>query len=109
MQFFILGVLEDAVTSIINEGCGDKQNDFHEKAIQYLEANVFAKPLPNLPKNVAVQETISKPSCFTEVEPRMKHSISDILVDTNWIKNISFLDANAIAKVDQKNLGYKDR
>jgi len=51
------------------------------------------------------------PQCYTNYEPRMKNSLSEIINNnkSNWTLNISFFDKSIIEKNIHRNLGYLDR
>jgi hypothetical protein len=66
--------------------------------------------IPTIPKTFNIQEANQKPHCYTDFEPRIQNSISDIIFEKkNWYRNISFFDEKAVEKSILKNFGYIDR
>ena len=49
------------------------------------------------------------PQCFTDYEPRVQHGIRDLVLDSQWERSLSFLDAAAVSRSEARGMGYIDR
>lgn len=79
--------------------------------------NMFwQKPAPSVPEHYDLPETEYPPQCFTDYQPRVGSSLSSILAvplnssnNSSWTKELSFFDAAAVARSEQRKYGYLDR
>jgi hypothetical protein len=96
----------------------------HFLSLQYSESSFP----PLVPSSYKLPETNHPSHCYTDFEPRIMNSLSDIIIsnpkslhhidsDTNnnistplsWKKEISFFDEKAVIKAEKKHLGYLDK
>ena len=109
LSFFLLSVLEDALSAVVALGEEELALSRARQVLGEEQAKVLSKPLI-----CPAEECDSAPLCFTNYEPRMKNSLSDILLErpgahNNWTLDLSFFDQAAVAKASARGLGYLDR
>jgi len=49
------------------------------------------------------------PQCFTDYEPRVSSGFSEVVLESEWERGLSFFDRNGVQKSIDKGLGYIDR
>ncbi len=97
---------------------------------KYVES-IYIKKMPAVPSAYHLSEASVKPTCYTDYEPRMSHSITSLILrddsaanshhhhhandnnsssmSNNWTKELSFFDVKGVEKAMKKNYGYLDR
>jgi hypothetical protein len=96
----------------------------HFLSLQYSESSFP----PSVPPSYKLPETNHPSHCYTDFEPRVMNSLSDIVISNpnnlhhpesgssenitaplSWKKEISFFDKKAVAKAEKTHLGYLDK
>jgi hypothetical protein len=74
-------------------------------------SSIQSPPLLPVPASYGLPELAQDPLCLTDFQPRVQHALSDSLVrsQSNWIAELSFLDAKAVLKYEGLGRGYLDR
>jgi hypothetical protein len=111
MSYFILEVLVEAIESVIKDMADMTVKEIKAKANAFLAENQMQRP-PEKPVACDAKFCTSDPACFTEYEPRVGHSLRDIVVgnlSSNWTLDVSFFDAKAILKAQLRGRGYLDK
>jgi hypothetical protein len=115
MSYFLLEVLKDAVETILEERRSLTAKEIKRKSQAFLLENQMQAP-PQSPIACDPDVCDSDPVCFTEFEPRVSHSLRDIVIgqasssaSSNWTLDVSFFDIKAILKAQLKGRGYIDK
>jgi hypothetical protein len=92
---------------------------------EFLHMKYYFQPLPPVPDYYKLPETGFVSNCFTSLEPKVTHSMEEIInTDNNagifsngnktasavrWEKGISWMDEKAIQKAESRGMKYLDR
>lgn len=110
MSLFFLDMLGEA----LSEATDLLASRSVEHVLALSRNHLIENTMQVLPPPVACDPKVcdADPTCFTEFEPRVSHSLRDIVVgqlSSNWTLDISFFDAKAIVKAQLKQRGYLDK
>jgi hypothetical protein len=92
---------------------------------EFLHMKYYFQPLPPVPDYYKLPETGFVSNCFTSLEPKVTHSMEEIIKTDNnagissngnktasavrWEKGISWMDEKAIQKAESRGMKYLDR
>eukprot|EP01039_Chlorochromonas_danica_P006082 gene6082-6698_t len=77
----------------------------------YLQVN-YHPALPSVPSFYGLSETEYPSQCFTDFEPRLQKSLTELVSKeevSTWTRNLSFFDVQGVEKARIRGLGYLDR
>lgn len=113
LAYFLLHIFEEAISMVLDLGIEQAGKESLQRLAGLREG---ARKPPSKPVVCNPEECDSRPSCFTNFEPRIKNSLSDIIIApqslqsaSNWTYDLSMFDKAAVLKAAQRGLGYLDR